>query len=92
VGWRQIVEKQHQTATLAKWYDLNGRHQIYTGGRVVPLATTEHSLKLDPAALAAGQQNDLELAGIAKTSREEKLKAKQTEGAKEGSQISRQDE
>ena len=82
VGWRQIVEKQHQTATLAKWYDLKGRHQIYAGGRVVPLATTEHSLKLDPEALAAGLQNDLELAGIAKTSREEKLKARQTESAK----------
>ncbi len=82
VGWRQIVEKQHQTATLAKWYDLKGRHQIYAGGRVVPLATTEHSLKLDPEALAAGHQHDLELAGIAKTSREEKLKARQSESAK----------
>ena len=32
VGWRQIVEKKHQTATLAQWYDKEGRHQIYTGG------------------------------------------------------------
>jgi uncharacterized radical SAM superfamily Fe-S cluster-containing enzyme len=82
VGWRQIVEKRHQTATLAKWYDLKGRHEIYTGGRSVPLATTEHSLTLDPAALAAGPQHDLELAGIAKTSREEKLKARQGERTK----------
>jgi len=75
VGWRQIVEKKHQTATLAKWYDEKGRHQIYTGGHLVPLATTEHSLSLNPEALAAGLQHDLEMAGIAKTSREEKLKA-----------------
>jgi len=84
VGWRQIVEKRHQTATLAKWYDLKGRHEIYAGGRVVPLATTEHSLTLDPGALAAGQQHDLELAGIARTSREEKLKARQSEPVRQG--------
>jgi 7,8-dihydro-6-hydroxymethylpterin dimethyltransferase len=75
VGWRQIVEKKHQTATLAKWFDEKGRHQIYTGGHLVPLATTEHSLALNPEALAAGLQHDLDMAGIAKTSREEKLKA-----------------
>ncbi len=41
VGWRQIVEKKHQTATLAQWYDKEGRHQIYTGGHAVPLASTD---------------------------------------------------
>jgi 7,8-dihydro-6-hydroxymethylpterin dimethyltransferase len=79
VGWRQVVEKRHQTATLAAWYDKKGRHQIYTGGHLVPLATTEHSLTLNPDALSAGAQHDLELAGVAKTSREEKLKARQHE-------------
>ena len=48
VGWRQIVEKKHQTATLAKWYDKKGRHEIYTGGHPVPLPTTEHSLVVGP--------------------------------------------
>jgi uncharacterized radical SAM superfamily Fe-S cluster-containing enzyme len=79
VGWRQIVEKKHQTATLAAWYDQKGRHQIYTGGHLVPLASTEHSLSLNPEALAAGAQPDLELAGVAKTSREERIKARQKE-------------
>jgi uncharacterized radical SAM superfamily Fe-S cluster-containing enzyme len=81
VGWRQIVEKRHQTATLAAWYDQKGRHQIYTGGHLVPLATTEHTLALNPEALAAGVQHDLDLAGVAKTSREEKIKARHTEHA-----------
>jgi len=81
VGWRQIVEKRHQTATLAAWYDQKGRHQIYTGGHLVPLATTEHSLALNPDALAVGIQHDLDLAGVAKTSREEKIKARHTEHA-----------
>jgi uncharacterized radical SAM superfamily Fe-S cluster-containing enzyme len=76
VGWRQIVEKKHQTATLAQWYDQKGRHQIYTGGHLVPLATTEHSLRLNPDALAAAEQHDLDLAGVAKTAREEKLRAR----------------
>ncbi len=79
VGWRQIVEKQHQTATLAQWYDKAGRHQIYTGGHMVPLSTTEHSLCLNPEALSAGQQHDLELAGVSKTAREEKIKARHAE-------------
>jgi len=81
VGWRQIVEKRHQTATLAAWYDQKGRHQIYTGGHLVPLATTEHTLALNPDALAVGVQHDLDLAGVAKTSREEKIKARHTEHA-----------
>ena len=81
VGWRQIVEKRHQTATLAQWYDEKGRHQIYTGGHLVPLATTEHSLALNPEALVAGVQHDLDLAGVAKTSREEKIKARHAEHA-----------
>jgi 7,8-dihydro-6-hydroxymethylpterin dimethyltransferase len=79
VGWRQIVEARHQTATLTQWYDAHGRHQIYTGGHLVPLATTEHSLRLNPDALASGQQHDLEMAGVAKTARDEKLRARSKE-------------
>ncbi|MEW5981138.1 MAG: radical SAM protein [Acidobacteriota bacterium] len=79
VGWRQIVEKRHQTATLASWYDTNGRHHIYTGNHLVPLASTEHSLRLNQEALVAGPQHDLDLAGIAKTSREEKIRARHGE-------------
>jgi hypothetical protein len=29
VGWRNIVEKMHMTATLTKWYEERGRHEIF---------------------------------------------------------------
>src|SRR5205814_1802252 len=49
VGWRNIVEKMHMTATLTKWYDERGRHEIFAGGKEVPLNSTEHSLVLNEA-------------------------------------------
>jgi uncharacterized radical SAM superfamily Fe-S cluster-containing enzyme len=74
IGWRNIVEKMHMTATLAKWYEEHGRHEIFAGGKHVALDSTEHSLVLDPEAVAAGRQTDLDEKGIAKTAREEKLR------------------
>ena len=76
IGWRQIIEKMHMTATLSRWYEERGRHQIYAGNHEVELASTAHSLKLNPEAVAAAAQTDLDRAGIAKTAREEKLKAR----------------
>src|SRR6185295_1760546 len=76
VGWRNIIEKMHMTATLTKWYEEHGRHEIVAGGKNVALASKDHSLVLDPAAVAAGIQHDLDEAGIAKTAREEKLRAR----------------
>ncbi len=37
VGWRQIVEQAHRSATTADWYAHKGRHVVYAGGRSVPL-------------------------------------------------------
>ena len=37
VGWRNIVEKMHMTATLTKWYEEHGRHEIIAGGKKVNL-------------------------------------------------------
>jgi len=37
VGWRQIVERVHQTATTADWFARKGRHVVYAGGKSVPL-------------------------------------------------------
>jgi uncharacterized radical SAM superfamily Fe-S cluster-containing enzyme len=76
IGWRNIIEKMHMTATLTKWYEEHGRHEIFAGGKKVQLATTEHHLVLDPEAVAAGKQTDLDDKGIAKTAREEKLRAR----------------
>jgi 7,8-dihydro-6-hydroxymethylpterin dimethyltransferase len=76
IGWRNIIEKMHMTATLTKWYEDHGRHEIFAGNKNVPLHTTEHSLKLNAQAVAAGAQTDLDVLGIAKNAREEKLKAR----------------
>ncbi len=64
------------TATLTKWYEERGRHEIFAGGKKVELDTTEHSLVLDPAAVAAGVQTDLDEQGIVKNARQEKLAAR----------------
>ncbi len=79
IGWRNIIEKMHMTATLTKWYDEHGRHEIFAGGKKVALDTTQHSLKLDTEAVNKGIQHDLDDKGIAKTAREEKLRARKVE-------------
>jgi uncharacterized radical SAM superfamily Fe-S cluster-containing enzyme len=76
IGWRNIIEKMHMTATLTKWYEEHGRHEIFAGNKSVPLPTTDHSLKLNAEAVAAGQQQDLVLAGVARNAREEKMAAR----------------
>jgi len=74
IGWRNIIEKMHMTATLTKWYEEHGRHEIFAGNKNVPLESVEHRLVLDPEAVAAGKQTDLDEAGIVKTAREEKIR------------------
>jgi uncharacterized radical SAM superfamily Fe-S cluster-containing enzyme len=76
IGWRNIVERMHMTATLTKWYEEHGRHEIFAGGKKVALESTAHSLVLDADAVAVGRQTDLDEKGIAKTAREEKLRAR----------------
>ncbi|MBM3726112.1 MAG: radical SAM protein [Acidobacteria bacterium] len=76
VGWRNIVEKMHMTATLTKWYEEHGRHKIYAGGKAVPLESKTHSLVLRAEDVEKGLQHDLDDKGIAKTAREEKIRAR----------------
>jgi hypothetical protein len=76
VGWRNIIEKMHMTATLTKWYEENGRHEIFAGGKVVPMERQEHSLVLRADVVAKGEQHDLDRLGIAKNAREEKIRAR----------------
>ena len=79
IGWRNIIEKMHMTATLTKWYEEHGRHEIFAGGKKVGLDSTTHSLKLDQEAVNKGKQTDLDEKGIAKTAREEKLRARKAQ-------------
>src|SRR5205814_4780433 len=76
IGWRNIIEKMHMTATLTKWYEEHGRHEIFAGGKSVQLDSTAHTLKLNDAAVRAGAQTDLDDLGIAKNAREEKAAAR----------------
>ena len=46
VGWRQIIENMHMTATTAEWFKTRGRHSIYAGNRDMPLPGTEHTLRV----------------------------------------------
>jgi 7,8-dihydro-6-hydroxymethylpterin dimethyltransferase len=62
IGWRQIVEARHQTATISEWHRTVGRHEIYAQGREIALKTTQHELILpvlqnDPATHASRDEH-----------------------------------
>ncbi len=76
VGWRNIIEKMHMTATLTKWYEEKGRHEIFAGNKQVPLKAQDHSLVLRDGIVTTEVQHDLDRLGIAKTAREEKVRAR----------------
>jgi 7,8-dihydro-6-hydroxymethylpterin dimethyltransferase len=64
------------TATLTKWYEEHGRHQIYAGGKTVALHSTEHHLVLNDEIVTEVEQQDLDVLGIAKNARQEKILAR----------------
>ena len=75
VGWRNIIEKMHMTATLTKWYEEHGRHEIVAGGKSVKLDSKHVDyLVLRQEDVDRKRQTDLDEAGIAKTAREEKTR------------------
>jgi hypothetical protein len=76
VGWRNIIEKMHMTATLTKWYEEHGRHEIFAGGKNVKMESVEHGLVLKEELVTNEEQHDLDKLGIAKNSREEKMRAR----------------
>jgi uncharacterized radical SAM superfamily Fe-S cluster-containing enzyme len=77
VGWRNIVEKMHMTATLTKWYEEHGRHEIFAGGKKVELAPGNLGrIQLKQELVTTEEQHDLDKLGIAKTAREEKIRAR----------------
>ncbi len=76
VGWRNIIEKMHMTATLTKWYEEHGRHEIFAGGKKVQMEDKAHSLLLRDNIVTTELQRDLDKLGIAKNSREEKTRAR----------------
>ena len=76
VGWRNIIEKMHMTATLTKWYEEHGRHEIFAGGKKVGMAHQGHKLELNMQHVNAEANHTLDDLGIAKNAREEKIRAR----------------
>ncbi len=68
-GWRNIIEHMHQNATVAKWYQEHGRHEIWAGGNSVDLASYEHSLRLNEEDVHRGRA----ATDLPQTARDEKL-------------------
>jgi uncharacterized radical SAM superfamily Fe-S cluster-containing enzyme len=51
VGWRQIVEKMHMTATVADWYRDKGRHAVYAKNQALDLPPSLGSIVMPESAL-----------------------------------------
>ena len=52
VGWRQIVEKMHMSATVADWYKERGRHPVYAKNQDLALPAARGSIVMPESALA----------------------------------------
>jgi len=76
VGWRNIIEKMHMTATLTKWYEEHGRHEIFVGGKKVEMSEVGHKLQLNVEHVNSEANKTLDNLGIAKTAREEQIRAR----------------
>jgi hypothetical protein len=76
VGWRNIIEKMHMTATLTKWYEEHGRHEIFAGGKKVGMTHVGHELVLNMDHVNAEANHTLDDLGIAKNAREERIRAR----------------
>jgi uncharacterized radical SAM superfamily Fe-S cluster-containing enzyme len=70
VGWRNIIEKMHQNATVAEWYKQHGRHQIYAGNKDLELPEFGHQLTVNERDLV---DKVLHQKGVALTASEERL-------------------
>ena len=60
IGWRNIIENMHQNATVAKWYQEHGRHEIFAGGKDVELADKTHGLILNEIDLTRPNKPQME--------------------------------
>ena len=60
IGWRNIIEKMHMTATLTKWYEEHGRHEIFAGGKKVSISDGVQlkALKLNRDLITEEEQHD----------------------------------
>jgi uncharacterized radical SAM superfamily Fe-S cluster-containing enzyme len=55
IGWRNIIENMHQNATVAKWYQEHGRHEIFANNHSVKLDDQVHRLTVNATDAARGR-------------------------------------
>jgi hypothetical protein len=60
IGWRNIIENMHQNATVSKWYQEHGRHEIFAKGKEVALSEVGHGLKLNEIDLQRPNKPEME--------------------------------
>ena len=60
IGWRNIIENMHQNATVAKWYQEHGRHDIFAGGKNVELVENTHNMILNEVDLLRPNKPQME--------------------------------
>jgi hypothetical protein len=89
VGWRNIIEKMHMTATLTKWYEEHGRHEIFAGGKKVSMGQVGHELVLNMEHVNSEANHTLDNLGIAKNAREEKIRARDLKKEAENAQMAK---
>jgi hypothetical protein len=46
VGWRQVVEKMHASASVANWYKTHGRHAVYAKQQDLALPKSRGTVRL----------------------------------------------
>jgi hypothetical protein len=46
VGWRQVVEKMHASATVAEWNRTRGRHPVYAKNQKLPISPQRGTIRL----------------------------------------------
>jgi 7,8-dihydro-6-hydroxymethylpterin dimethyltransferase len=57
VGWRQVVEKMHRTATVRDWNRQHGKHPVFAKQQTLPLPTLTPSTRLRDEAARAGRRH-----------------------------------
>jgi uncharacterized radical SAM superfamily Fe-S cluster-containing enzyme len=56
IGWRNIIENMHQNATVAKWYQEHGRHEIFANNHSVKLDDQAHRLNVNAQDSVRGRE------------------------------------
>jgi len=59
IGWRNIIENMHQNATVAKWYQEHGRHEIFANNHSVKLEDAGHRLNVNANDAARGREKSV---------------------------------